>query len=316
MKNVKRIMFKKKISINVNIKKYFYILFVFFALIVLNLIEKIKIITKEKNIKFWKKCYLSLENSDLKIIHIIITRFAIGNFRNNDTTEDYILNGFRVMKKYLLPSLENQSCKDFIWILMIGNRANITYLKSLSNFNNSFQWYFVYSKDIKNFLRNITKGFDILITSRIDYDDRIYYDAVNDVRKEVNSKRPIFLHGYNRGLYYFELDDKYYDFQFRAKNGAFSVFESLIIVLNNVNDTYTIYDFGIHPAVRRNLLKKYKSFGIKQLNYEPSIFDNGAPKFVWVRQKYSCLYNYTKTKQHNKNLKINNNFNLSKFYGK
>jgi len=96
MKNVKRIMFKKKINVNVNIKKYFYILFVFFVLIVLNLIEKIKIITKEKNIKIWKKCYLSLENSDLKIIHIIITRFAIGLFRNNDTTKDYILNGFRV----------------------------------------------------------------------------------------------------------------------------------------------------------------------------------------------------------------------------
>jgi len=314
MKNVKKIMLKKN-SVNVN-KKYFYILFVLFALIVLNLIERIKIITKEKKIKFWKKCYLSLENPDLKIIHIIITRFALGLSSNNDTTKDYILNGFRVMKKYLLPSLENQSCKDFIWILMLGNRANMTYLKSLSNFNNSFHWYIIYAKDIKNFLRNITKGFDILITTRIDYDDRIYYDAVNDVRKQINIKKPILFHGYNSGLYYFELDDKYYDFQYGAKNGAFSVFESLILVLNKVNDTYTIYDFGIHLTVRSRLLKNYKSYGIKQLNYEPGIFDNGAPKFIWVRQKYSCLYNYSKTKQLNNNLKINNNFNLSKFYGK
>ena len=93
------------------------------------------------------------------------------------------------MKKYLLPSLENQSCKDFIWILMIGNKANITSLNSLFNFNNSFQWHIIYTKDIRNFLRNITKGFDVLITTRIDYDDLIYYDAINDIRKEINIKK-------------------------------------------------------------------------------------------------------------------------------
>ena len=213
-------------------------------------------------------------------------------------------------------SLENQSCKDFIWILKLGNRTNITYLKSLSNFNNSFQWHFIYSKDIKNFLRNITKGFDILITTRIDYDDRIYYDAVNDVRKEINIKRPIFLYGYNKGVYYFELDNKYYDFENTGKSGAFSIFESLIILLNKVNDTYTIYDLDNHYYVRDNLLMNYKSYGIKELDYEPAIFDNGAPKFVWVRQKYSSRYNRSKFKQVKNILKVNNNFNLSKFYGK
>ena len=294
-------------------KKYHYILLFLLFLIVINLIEKIKIIKKLKN---KKKCYLSFEISDLKIIHFIITRFALGTNRINDSTKDYTLNGIRVMKKYLLPSLEYQSCKDFIWILVIGNKANITFLKSLFNFNNSFQWHIIYIKDIKNILRNITKGFDILITTRIDYDDRIYYDAVNDVRKEININKPMLLHGYNRGFYFFELDNKYYDFEFKSRNGAFSVFESLIIILNKVNDTCTVYDFGHHSSVGKNLLKNYKSYGIKELNYEPIIFDNGAPKFVWVRQKYSHLYNETKTKKIKKILKVNNNFDLSKFYGK
>jgi len=293
-------------------KKYHYILFILLFLIVIDLIEKIQII---KNVKNRKKCYLSLENSDLKIIHIIITRFALGT-RINDSAKDYILNGIRVMKKYLLPSLENQSCKDFIWILMIGNKANRAFLRSLLKFNNSFQWYIIYIKDIKNFLRNITKGFDILITTRIDYDDRIYYDAVNDVRKEININKPMLFHGYNRGVYFFELENKYYDFEFKSKNGAFSVFESLIIVLSKVNDICTIYDFGHHSSVRKYLLKKYKSYGIKELDYEPTIFDSGGPKFVWVRQKYSCLYNDTQTKKNTNTLKVNNNFDLSKFYGK
>ena len=293
---------------------FLFLLFLLFFLITTNLIEKIKINKKEINRKFIKRCFLSFENSDLKIIHIIITRFTLNH--HDDSTKDYTLNEIRVMKKYLLPSLENQSCKDFIWILMLGNKENMTSLKSLLNFNNSFQWYIKYIKDIKNFLRNITKGFDILITTIIDYNGRIYYDAVNDVRKEININKPILFHGYNKGLYFFESDNKYYDCEFKNKNGAFRVFESLIIVLNKVNDIYTVHDFGYHYIVRRKLLKNYKSYGIKELNYEPIILDSGAPKFVWVRQKYSCLYSYSKNKQNKKTEKINNSFNLSKFYGK
>ena len=300
-------MILKKNNSNVK-KKYVYIILLF---IVISLIRKIQIIKNEKNSNSGKKCYLSFDKSELKIIHVIITRFL--TFSSNSRTKEYILNGIRVMKKYLLPSLENQSCKDFIWVLMLGkNRTNITSLKSLLNFNNSFPWYIIYNYDIKNFLRNITKGFDFLITTRIDYDDRIYYDAVNDVRKEININRPIFLHGYNRGVYFFETDNKYYEYEYKSKSGAFSVFESLILVLNKVNDIYTIYDFRPHQNVRKNYIKNYKSYGIKQLNYEPGIFDSGAPKYVWVRQKYS----YTKNRQILKFLKINNNFNLSKFYGK
>ena len=267
----------------------------------------------------FKKCYLSLDNSKKRIIHLIMTRFSIEFYNKKEFSkkiyrEDYILNGIRVLKNYLFPSLENQSCKDFTWILILGNKANITYIKSLLNFNNSFESKVIYQKDIKNYVRKITKGFDVLITTRIDYDDRIYYDAVNDVRKAININKPMILYGYNRGVYYFELDNKYYDFYYTFKNhGVMSIFISLITVLNKVNDTYIIYDLGVHTHIRKTILEKYKSYGIKELNYEPAIFDNGDPKFVWVRQNYSGTYKITKKIQ--KGLKVNN-FNLSKFYGK
>ena len=197
---------------------------------------------------------------------------------------------------------------------MLGNKANITYVKSLLNFNNSFECKIIYKKDIKKFVRNITKGYNVLITTRIDYDDRIYYDAVNDVRKAVNINKPMLLYGYNRGVYYFEIDNKYYDYYHTFKNrGVMSIFISLITVLNKVNDTYTVYDLGIHVHIRKTILEKYKSYGIKKLNYEPAIFDSGDPKFVWVRQNYSGTYKLTR--QFQKRLK-ENNFNLSKFYGK
>ncbi len=122
------------------------------------------------------------------------------------------------------------------------------------------------------------------------------------------------MYGYNRGVHYYESDDKYYEFNITYKNeGVASIFFSLIIVLNKVNDTYIVYDLGTHITIRKTLLQKYKSFGINDLNYEPSLFDSGDIKFVWVRQNFSGRYKFSKNIK--RTLKAYN-FNLSKFYGK
>ena len=267
----------------------------------------------------FEKCYKSSFDPHLKIIHLIITRFIVefwkaDNFTKRIYNEDYILNGIRVMKKYLFPSLENQLCQEFVWILMIGDKANKTYVESLFNFKIKFKYEIINKKFIKSYAKNISKGYDALITTRIDYDDRIYYDAVNDVRKVVNIYKPLLLYGYNRGVYYYEIDGQYYEFYRNYRNeGVMSVFVSLIVILNKVNDTYIVYDIGRHPIIRKSLLQSYKSFGIKELNYEPAIFDSGEPKFVWVRQNYSGLFIlYNKMRKYLKPC----NFNLTKFYGK
>lgn len=282
-----------------------------------NIFEKSSDINEKIN-DYSDKCYYSPDNTDIKIIHFILTRFIIefgkgDRFIKNIYKEEYILNGIRVMKQYLIPSLENQSCKKFIWIITLGDNANINYIKSLINFKPSFDFDIIYISDLQKYLRNKTKGFDVLISTRMDYDDRIYYDAVNDLRKLVNIGKPLQIYGYNRGVTYFEEDNKYYYFWVNYKEGAWSVFESLITVLNKVNNIYTVNDLGAHNVIRKNLFKLYKSFGVKVLNYEPAIFDSGEAKFVYVRQKYSRDYRlYTNKRKRG----IECNFNLSKFYGK
>ena len=268
-----------------------------------------------------EKCHISSESPNLKIFHVIITRFLIEFYHKNEFpkklyNKDFIDNGIRVMKKYLLPSLEYQSCKNFTWILMMGDQANITYIQNLLGFNYSFPIKIIFQKDIKSYLIDKTKGFDILITTRIDYDDRIYYDAVNDVRKKINRKKPILLYGYNRGFKYYEFKDKYEEYHYKSKDGIWSVFISLIIILHRVNDIYIVYDLGDHTAIKTTLLKNHKLYGINELNYEPAIFDDGTPKFVWVQQKYSGSYNPSliikkKRKRHSESI----NFYINKFYG-
>ena len=287
-------------------------LILFFFIIYINLNSSVNEIKSNK-------CYSAPDDSNLKIIHFIITRFMIeywplDDFQKKIYKKDYILNGIRVLNKYLFPSLENQSCKQFIWVLMLGDKADIDYIKSLLNFNNVFESIVIYKKDIKNYIRNRIKGYDVLITSRIDYDDRIYYDAVNDVRKAININKPLVLYGYNSGVHYYEFNNKYYEFNISYKNdGVMSIFISLITILNKVNDSYIIYDMGTHIRVRNKIINSYKSFGIKELNYEPAIFDSGLSKFVWVRQKYSGLYNFS---QRIENKLKEYKFNISKFYGK
>ena len=154
----------------------------------------------------------------------------------------------------------------------------------------------IYEKDLKNYVRDSSKGYDILITTRIDYDDRIYYNAVNDARKQIDINKPVFLHGYNKGLYYFEGLDKYSIFYDDNDKGFMSIFISLIVNLKKVNDTINVYDLGLHSLVKKNLLEIYKSYGIKEINYDPGFGDMSERKFIWVRQNYSgSYYNNKKT---------------------
>ena len=281
--------------------------------------NSINIDNQEKSIVN-KKCYIPIDNSNIKIVHLIMTRFLMDLHNKKEfvelvKTKEYILNGIRVMKKYLFYSLENQSCTNFISVILLGDQVDITYIKSLFNFKYSFAINVIYEKDFQEYLKDITKNSDILITTRLDYDDQIYYDAVNDVRKAINVYKPLLIYGYNRGYFYFEIDDKYYENYSDYKTGAWALFLSLITVLNKVNGTYTIHDMGNHWFTKRYLSENYKSFGIKELNYEPAVIDTGDPKFIYVRQKYSNSYDEIKrTVRQNRYKECS--VNLSYFYGK
>ena len=146
-------------------------------------------------------------------------------------------------------------------------------------------------------------------------DDCIYYDAVNDVRKLIDINKPIFLHGYRKGVYYFEENDKYYDFFYKSHNneGVMSIFISLIINLNKVNDTVTVQDLGFHTYIKKTLLNEYKSYGIKEINYDPALFEIAGPKFIYVRQNYSLTYDESRSVQ---KTSIPVNFDINKFFGK
>ena len=69
-----------------------------------------------------------------------------------------------------------------------------------------------------------------------------------------------------------------------------NLFISLILDLKKINDTIYITDLGSHILVRNKLSEIAKFFVVKNITYEPAVFDNGDIKVVWVRQNYSVIY--------------------------
>lgn len=149
--------------------KIYYQICILFLLIMINIYMKnlTAILRKEKKVKgddlnsenennfkgnskklynnHTSKCFLISDEFINKIIHVVLTRFFVDfnepiNFLKKIGQQHYLVNGIRVMKKYLFPSLENQSCKQFIWILLLGDKANKTLIDNLLNFNYAFEY--------------------------------------------------------------------------------------------------------------------------------------------------------------------------------
>ena len=76
----------------------------------------------------------------------------------------------------------------------------------------------------------------------------------------------MLIYGYGSSLYFYENDNKYYEFSpTYNNNGIMNVVVSLVLILNKVNDAYNIFDLGLYSSIRENWFKRYKNFGIKKL---------------------------------------------------
>ena len=99
-------------------------------------------------------------------------------------------------------------CINFICVLVLGDNTNIIYINSLLDFNTSFEMNIINYNNSKNYIKNITKRSGVLIPTRIYYNNRIYYAAINDVRNVINYDKPMLLYGYDRGVAFYEVDNK------------------------------------------------------------------------------------------------------------
>lgn len=144
--------------------------------------------------------------------HFILTRFNImlNNIHGYDKsnhpiqTEEWLERRFILFEEFCLPSIMNQSCKDFIWFVLFSSNTPDKFIQKIKNIELRFPLFkplFLSrgdNKSIKNALcEELHKYLGIfeeyIITSRIDNDDVFHKDMVIEVQKQFNRQVDVFV---------------------------------------------------------------------------------------------------------------------------
>lgn len=123
--------------------------------------------------------------------HFIITRFNIGG-NPNSFSEAWYEKRIKLFKDYCFPSLLNQNCQNFSWLVYLDPDtksiyktefedllkqcpffAQVRYIKNTPNFN----------KDISSYISNVTSAGEVVMTTRLDTDDAFHQDGIYSIQQ-------------------------------------------------------------------------------------------------------------------------------------
>ena len=175
----------------------------------------------------------------MKIKHWIIVRFfseILGKFMLKDILSDGMLGmGLDLLQDNLLPSLNNQSCKDFELVLLVHDQLddNSKWIAQLKNLQADcdFKLRVIHASQLAQTIE--IQGEDKRIISRVDYDDLISDQVVADIQTfaRLHQKKPFSVYGYNYGWVWrddtcqlYELDKNY-----KVFGGHFSAMQSVVL---------------------------------------------------------------------------------------
>ena len=133
----------------------------------------------------------------MQISHLIFTRFNI-QYEIGDTIglqPEWLDERLRLFEQYCLPSIQAQTCQDFIWILLGDIRTPKGYKERIEKYAlqmPKIQTYWVgYQNDgyhavYRQIGQEYAKGKDILISTRLDNDDAFPNNYIECVQKLAN----------------------------------------------------------------------------------------------------------------------------------
>lgn len=135
--------------------------------------------------------------------HYLITRFNLKNknwdvTKNNESllTREWMTHRIGLFNNFCLPSVTNQSNKDFSWLLFFDSTTDTDFkeeLELLLKPHKHFKAFFIDGMDafhssIKTFIDEDSKDSPYVITSRIDNDDCIHKDYIKTIQEQFNSQ--------------------------------------------------------------------------------------------------------------------------------
>lgn len=110
-----------------------------------------------------------------------------------------------------------------------------------------------------------SQNIDYLITTRIDHDDLIYNETVEEIQNICDKNIPLCYYGYDKIITMVGNDiENCYKFYPNYKGlGSISIFQSLIVNKMKINKLYIIYDLGNHTKQKIKFIDIYKENNLK-----------------------------------------------------
>lgn len=257
-----------------------------------------------------------MPDSDKKIKHFIFSRFftyqRVG-FPYNVLEVDFLSKQLPLVKN-MLKSLENQTSKNFELIFLTNPEffydpkyefifstlrsytvLPINFIKftgdTLSYQDSKVKglWKFKENKNVElgNLIASALNDYDFVITTKMDFDDFVFKDAVIDTQSKVNECNSILAYGYNKGLEYIygELYPRT-DFLWKGR-GHIGIFQSLILKSSSVENYpfLSVQNFW-HDCIKIQLEQFLKNNGIEFLK---DMFQQNFSTcaYIYLRHEFS-----------------------------
>ena len=158
--------------------------------------------------------------------HFIITLFNLKIWKVDKTqtstqTSEWLEKRFALFESYCIPSIKNQTCKNFIWLCLLDKDTPESFRCRIEEYKKEIPQlhacYFSaeeashYTDDdnykrcrfIRDTVRAKLEGEDFVITSNLDNDDAIHQEFVRRVQQEFLSYPKETLVSFKRGIQYF-----------------------------------------------------------------------------------------------------------------
>ena len=198
-------------------------------------------------------------NDQLEIQHFILTRFNLRLWNRDKEgqpvrTTEWLEHRFKLFEVYCMPSLVNQSFKNFEWIVLFDSKTPDIFKKRIEEYKIKCPQLipvFVESDQgrffAKIFREEVVKRLKSrrVITTYLDNDDALSVKFVEDLQSRVASLEDGTFINYTDG-YQFYTDYKYMMQINYPRNHFMSVVEN-----GNPNMVKTIYGYGSHYYVDR-----------------------------------------------------------------
>ena len=241
-----------------------------------------------------------MADSDKTIKHFVFVRFfpyKLPKYKYDIFDPEFLSAQLRLVKRNLFRTLENQTNKNFELVFVMNfkffddpkyefifsglKEATTLPLTFIKNDILEAESEAVVSAEMTRLIEDALDKYDFVIQSRLDFDDFIFKNAVEDTQNKVKECAGFLAYGYCKGYVYVRGELYPFDRAYEGRGGGhFSAMQSLIMESSFAKKLpFTeIYDFG-HTVFRRRLKEFLEENGEK---FSESMFQQNTKDLAYI----------------------------------